>query len=275
MSHTTFTWQSAGKQLFGQQWTPESAPKAVMLLIHGHGEHSGRYEHVAKFLTKSGIAVVAYDNFGHGKSGLKKGHVPSYAAVMDSISEALARVKAEFSGVPCFLFGHSMGGTFVASYALTHKAEIKGVILSAPWFRLAFEPSATDVKLAKFMIRIWPSFTQGTKLDATAISRDPAEVKRYVDDPLVHDKVSPVLFLGTHEAGLDALEQASSFAYPLLILHGTGDRLTSHEASQEFAEKVSGDVSFQLQEGLFHEMHNEPEQEKIMAMYRDWMLERC
>ena len=169
-----------------------------------------------------------------------------------------------------------MGGNFVANYALHYQPDIRGVILSAPWLRLAFEPSATDVRLARFMIRIYPSFTQSTKLDATAISRDPAEVKRYVEDPLIHDKISPVLFLSTYEAGLRALEEAPAFAYPLLLAHGTADRLTAFGASKTFAAAIAdGDVTFQPWEGLFHEMHNEPEQQEVMAAYRDWMLDRA
>lgn len=272
--HSTFTWKSAGKTLAGQQWTPDVAPKAVMILIHGHGEHAGRYEHLAHYLNAAGIAVIAYDHFGHGKSEVKKGHIPSYEAVMNSITEVLERAATSFPGLPRFLFGHSMGGNFVAHYALYFQPDIQGVILSAPWLRLAFAPSAIDVGLAKFMIRIYPSFTQSTKLDAKAISRDPAEVKRYVDDPLIHDMMSPVLFLSTHDAGLDALEEAKGFTYPLLIAHGTADRITSFEASKEFAARVQGDVTLQAWEGLFHEMHNEPEQEQVMASYKDWMLKR-
>ncbi len=274
MIHSTFTWKSAGKTLFGQQWTPDTAPKAVMILVHGHGEHSGRYAHLARYLDAHGIAVLAYDHFGHGKSEVKRGHVPSYEAVMTSITEMLARAASTFPGVPRFLFGHSMGGNFVANYALFHSPDVQGVILSAPWLRLAFAPKPLDVWLAKIMVHLYPSFTQSTKLDATAISRDPAEVKRYVDDPMIHDKISPVLFLRTYEAGLRALAHAATFPYPLLLAHGTADRITSFEASREFAAKIAGEVTFQPWEGLFHEMHNEPEQQEVMTSYKDWMLAR-
>ncbi len=272
--HTIFQLKSHRQNLFGQQWVPNSGVRTVMVLIHGHGEHSGRYEHVANYLSENGIAVIAYDHFGHGKSEFKKGHVPSYEAVLDSIAEVLDRAQREFVGLPVFLYGHSLGGNFVANYALRRSPDIRGVILSAPWLRLSSEPSSTDVMLAKVMIKLFPAYTQSTKLDATGISRDAAEVKRYVDDPLVHDRISPVLFLSSFAAGLWALDHAAEFAYPLLLMHGTKDRITSHEASVEFCSRVNGDVTFCSWEGLFHEMHNEPEQKEVLAMMRDWMLER-
>ncbi len=274
MSHQTFNWQSHGKTIFAQSWQAES-PKAVVCLVHGHGEHSSRYEHLATFFNQQGISVMAYDHFGHGKSEGKRGHVSSYEAVLDTIDELLAEASKRFSKLPQFLYGHSMGGNFVSNYVLKRKPDIKGVILSAPWFELAFTPSKADVFLAKIMKRIYPSFTQSSKLDATGISRDPAEVEKYTSDPLVHDKISPVLFLGCHEAGAWALEHASEWVYPLLHLHGTADRIISHEASQRFARQAGGgDISWKSWEALFHELHNEPEKEEVMQVIVDWVLER-
>ncbi|MCL4141321.1 UNVERIFIED_CONTAM: hypothetical protein GTU68_003330 [Idotea baltica] len=229
-------------------------------------------------MNAAGIAVYSFDHYGHGKTQSKLGHFPSYEAALFSVEELLIEAKADFPTLPLFIMGHSLGGNLVANLALKRKPDVKGVVLSAPYFRLAFSPSSVDVFLAKTMINIYPSFTQSSKLDASAISRDGKEVKKYKDDPLVHDLVSPVLFLGCHQAGEWAFEHAGDWKHPLLIMHGTEDRLTSHEASEAFAKAAEGfgksDVTLKLWDGLFHEMHNEPEKEEVLKTVSDWVLAR-
>lgn len=271
-----FSLNSNGQAFHAQKWiTPDT--KAVCCIVHGHGEHIARYDHVAQYLKGLGISCLGFDLYGHGKTSFKKGHWPSYDAVLDSIAELIKEGKELSQGKPVFLYGHSMGGNLVANFALRRKPDIQGVILSAPWFRLAFTPSSTDLFLAKMMLNIYPSFTQGTKLDATAISRDQGEVDKYISDPLVHDLVSPVMFTSTHQAGLWALDHAAEFALPLLHMHGDADRLTSFDASKEFSSKAGGgDVTFQAYEGYFHEMHNESpkDREPVLKLMGDWMGQR-
>lgn len=271
-----FSFSSNGQDFHAQKWMAANT-QAVCCIVHGHGEHIARYDHVATYLNGQGITCVGFDLYGHGKTNFKKGHWPSYEAVLDSIETLIAEGKKLSPGKPVFLYGHSMGGNLVANFVLRRKPEINGLILSAPWFRLAFTPSSTDLFLAKMMLNIYPSFTQGTKLDATAISRDQKEVDKYVADPLVHDLVSPVMFTSTHQAGLWALEHAGELSVPVLHMHGDADRLTSFEASKEFAAQAGGgDVTFQAYEGYFHEMHNEsPENRKpVLKLMGDWMGKR-
>jgi alpha-beta hydrolase superfamily lysophospholipase len=270
-------WQSKdGTKLFEKVWSPKGEIKAALCLVHGMGEHCERYAHVADFLNQNGVAVVTFDHRGHGKSEGKRGHSPNYDTLLDDVGMALDKTTELFPNVPTFLFGHSMGGNVVLNYALRRKPNVKGIIASAPWLRLAFAPSKIDLTLAKLMINIYPSFTQSTKLDATAISRDAKEVEKYVKDTLVHDLISPAFFLGAFDAGNYALEHASEMAYSLLIYHGTKDRLTSYEGSKEFASKVNPQlVTWRSWEGLFHEMHNEPEKAEVMQMLLEWIKERC
>lgn len=272
----TISLSSNGQKFHALKWEA-SDTRAVMCLVHGHGEHIGRYDHVAKFLAEKGISTLGHDLYGHGKTEFKKGHWPNYEAVMDSIAALIEEAKAAFPGKPIFLYGHSMGGNLAANFALRRKADVKGLILSAPWFRLAFKPSSTDLFLAKMMLNIYPSFTQSSKLDANAISRDPAEVDKYKNDPLVHDLVSPQMFTSTHQAAQWALDHAAELSLPLLHMHGDADELTSFEASKEFSAKAGGgDVTFQAYPGYFHEMHNESEENRkpVLNLLRDWMLER-
>ncbi len=276
-THKTFAMAAIkGLELFGQIWMPEGEPKAMMCLAHGHGDHSGRYAHIAEFLNKQGIGVYAFDHYGHGKSGGKRGTIPSYEAVLDSIEALVRQVKSSYSETPVFLYGHSMGGNLVANYVLRRDPQLAGIILSAPFFRLAFKPNAFDLFLAKTMLPIAPNFTQPSKLDVKAISRDAAEVQRYVDDPLIHSQMSPRLFTGLIQGGEYAMENASSFSLPLLIMHGSGDRITSFEASEAFANNVPGDVTWKAWEGYFHEIHNESEADKapVLQAIGDWIMKK-
>ncbi|MEL6673833.1 MAG: lysophospholipase [Bacteroidota bacterium] len=271
MAHHSFTFQHASQEFFAQSWLPEH-PKALIVLVHGHGEHSGRYAHVADFFNQQGYALIGMDLHGHGQTAGKRGHAPSYDAMLDSVAQLVQEAAQKVPGVPVFMYGHSMGGNIALNYVMRREHQLAGLILSSPWLRLAFTPSSVDVFLAKMMINLYPSFTQSTKLDASAISQIPEEVKKYQDDPLIHDMVSPVMYLGTHQAGLWALEHANSLKTPTLIVHGTGDRLTSWEASQEFSKQAPQNLmTFKTWEGLFHEMHYEAKRDEVFSTYAEWL----
>ena len=272
MMHSTFTWNSRdGIEIFGQTWKPEGLAVAAVCLVHGMGEHSSRYAHVAEFLCRNQIGVLAFDHRGHGNSKGKRGHSPSYDSLLNDVGKAIEETQVAFPGLPVFLFGHSMGGNVALNYALRRSPEVKGVIASSPWLRLAFQPSKMDLFLAKMMIKIFPSFSQSTKLDTKAISRDPEEVKKYENDPLVHDKISAAMFFGVYQAGQFALDNAESFKYPLLIYHGTDDKLTHYDASKEFGFTVTGDVTWKSFQGFYHESHNEPEKAQVLEMLKNWI----
>lgn len=271
MTHREFYIHSKDNvTLFAQAWTALNS-RAVICIIHGMGEHSGRYIHVAKYFNEQNFSVINFDLRGHGKSKGKRGHTPSYELLLDDISVLLKQADSLFPGIPKFLYGHSMGGNLVINYALQRKPQIAGVISSSPWLKLAFEPPAAKVRLAKIVNGIFPSMTQSSKLDVTAISRDTAVVSAYKNDPLVHDKISSNMFLAVHESGSRALEQAKEFSLPLLLFHGTADRLTSFSASNEFARGNTA-VRFEPLEGFFHEPHNEPGKEEVFKLVLDWMV---
>ena len=274
MKHLEFNWNTSGNvEIYGQAWEC-NAPKAVLCLVHGMGEHSGRYRHVAEYFNTLGYTVIAYDHRGHGKSGGKRGHCPTYELLLEGVKELFQQAGERYGNLPQFLYGHSMGGNVVLNFALRKKPRINGVISSGPWLKLAFEPPAIQVKLGKLVSGIFPSFTQRTKLDANLVSRDKQEVKAYQDDPLVHDYISSSMFLGCYDAGIWALENADKMEIPLLIFHGTDDQLTSHKASEEFAGKAKGDITLKLWDGLFHECHNEPENAEVLTFIGDWMERR-
>jgi alpha-beta hydrolase superfamily lysophospholipase len=273
MDHNKFRLKASdGMELFAQRWVPEREPVVgVVCAIHGLGEHSGRYNHLADVLGQAGYVTMAIDLHGHGRSPGKRGHVSSYQRMLDDITLLLDDAQKWHPDIPLFLYGHSMGGGLVLNYALRRDAPLAGVIATGPALRLGFEPPPLQVALTKMMNAIWPAFTQTSGLDAQALSRDPKVIQRYQADPLVHDQISASLFNGIYQAGLWALEHADAFPTPLLLMHGNEDRLTSPDASREFANRVGDGCTFKLWEGLYHEIHNEPEQDQVFAFLLGWL----
>lgn len=262
MNHFEWSWTQEELKIFAQGWSPPQT-KAVVCHIHGFNEHSTRYAHVAERLCQAGYAFLTYDQFGHGKTEGKRGHAPSYEALLNSIKIILDEARTRFPGVPVFLYGHSMGGAEVVNYLLRRNDTVKGAIVTSPLFRLAFEPPAIKVFLAWIMKSIFPKFTEKANLDSDAISRDKDEVRRYDADPFNHNRITAGLFFGMRSAGKWDLEHASELKTPLLLMHGTADRLTSFEASTEFAGKAPEHlITFKSWEGFYHELHNEPEPDR-------------
>lgn len=262
-----------GLRLHMQSWEPGGAPRAAVTLVHGFGEHGGRYRHLAAALTEAGFALLTGDNRGHGKSGGARGHTPSYEHIMDDVGALVSATTQRFPGVPQFIYGHSMGGNFTLNYVLRRRPQLAGVVATGPWLRLAFDPPRWQVALARVMDRAYPALIQDTGLNTEGLSRDPAVGAAYRADPLVHSKMSARLYMGVYTAGLWALEHAAEFPLPLLLFHGGADPITSAAASREFAARAP-DCTFKEWPGLRHEIHNEPEQAAVFAEVIAWLNAR-
>lgn len=272
MQTLEWTWNSSDAlRLYGRGWLPEK-PKAVVCLVHGHGEHVGRYEPVAFALAERGYALFGFDLRGHGNSAGPRGHTPSYEALLDDIQLFCQQVGEHHPELPRFLYGHSMGGNLVINYALRRQPELRGVVATGPWLELAFQPPELQVMLGRLMNRLAPTFTQDSGLDTKALARDERVVQAYESDPLVHSKISARLFVSMYEAGQWALQHAAMFPLPLLLMHGEADRLTSADASRRFAEAVpAGRCTLRLWSGFYHEIHNEPEKAQVLQTMLDWL----
>lgn len=260
-----------GITLQGYHSSTGSKPTAVIALVHGMGEHAMRYKHVAEYFNQLNIAMVSIDHRGHGRSTGKRGHTPSYDALMHDLEILLKKTNEEYPGVPVILYGHSMGGNLVLNFLIRKKPMVKGAIVTAPYLRLAFEPPAWKVKLGKLSAGILPSLSQPTGLDSKAISRDEEVVRMYEKDPLVHDKITSAFFVNVHFAGPYAIEHAKEIEVPVLLMHGTADRLTSVEGSKEFASRAGNNVELKIWEGLYHELHNEPEKIEVLDYEANWL----
>ena len=280
MQHIEFTRKSSdGLDFFFQGWQPEPAPRGVVCLVHGLGEHSGRYVHVAAALNAAGYAVLGFDLRGHGKSGGPRGHAPAYDTLMDDIGRLLDEAAARFPNLPRFLYGHSLGGNLVLNYALRRcsgqalrgNPQIAGVISTSPAIRTAIPPPALQLALGKLMYSIKPAMQMPNGLALDGLARDPEVIRAYASDPLVHNKISVRLALDMLQAGEWALAHAAEFPLPLLLVHGTADKLTSAAASQEFASRAGANCTLKLWEGFYHETHNEPEKAEVLGFMIDWL----
>lgn len=261
---------SNGQVLKGMIQSPGENLKAVIVLVHGIGEHIHRYDHWATKFNKEGIGFAGVDLPGHGQSDGRRGNIKSYALLREMIDILLKSCNKTFPGVPVYLYGHSLGGGIVLDYILHRNPRVKGAIVTGPMLRLAFEPSKFKLTLASVMKNLLPGLIQPTGLNANHISLDEAVVEKYKTDPLVHGKISVSLFHGSMTAGKYSLEHASELKVPTLILHGSDDKLTSPEASREFAAKTDK-AELKIWEGGYHELHNEPFKDEVFKYIIDWI----
>lgn len=273
MKSLEITWKAHdGLDIFAQLWEPKVIqPRAVVCLVHGLGEHSSRYAHVAEAFTKEGFILLASDLRGHGRSGGARGHISSIEDFMMDIEVLLEHAHTRYAGLPLFLYGHSLGGIQVLYYGLVRKPNVKGVIATSAGLHSALEKQVVKVVLAKVLGTLMPDASIASGLDPTTISRDEKVVQAYINDPLVHDKVSfgfGKIFLGVNKW---ILEHADDFSLPLLLMHGKNDKLAFSSSSIEFATPLKEKCTLVLWDGAFHELHNEPEQIEVFKTMTLWM----
>lgn len=262
-----------GLQLFVAHW-PVEKPRAVIALVHGQGEHIGRYQHLATWFGQRDIAIVGFDHQGHGRSEGKRGHAKNLDVLLDDIGQHLEATRAMYPGVPLFLYGHSMGGGLALNYVTRRHPTLDGLICTGPWIRLAFEAPAIKILAGKILRRFMPALTLPTGLAAHFISHDEAVVKAYQTDPLVHGQVSAAAGIALLEASEWLDQWAGVLSMPTLLHHGGGDKITSAPATRAFAARAQGDVTYQEWPGLYHEIHNEKEQAQVFAHTLAWMEEK-
>jgi len=272
MKHEEMQWQSKdGLKLFAQKWEPKGKVKGVICLVHGLGEHSSRYTHWVEKLNKAGYAFLSFDLRGHGRSEGQRGHTPSYDHYADDVSILLENAAALYHGKPCFLYGHSLGGIIVLYYLIQRQPQLSGAIVTSAGLRNAIQEQKVKVLVARLLGRIMPKGSMASGLEQEALSRDAAVVEAYRSDPLVHDRVSFGLGLSSINSIDYILNNANRINVPLLLMHGTADRLAYCSGSEELAGQVSGDCTLKLFEVLYHEPHNEPEQEEVFASLKKWL----
>ena len=263
---------SAGASLYYQSWMPADRPKAVLLIAHGLAEHSGRYEHFADFFVNHGYGVFGLDYPGHGKSDGDRCHIAKFSEYTDSITLLIERVRNVCPETPLFLVGHSMGGLVAVSFLIGHQAEFAGSVLSGAAVQPAIELPAIQRLIMNLMSRVLPKL-RVLQLDSSEVSRDPAVVERYRNDPLVFNgKVTARLAEQLFSEMTSIQDRFGRIELPMLILHGSEDGLTSPEGSRMLHEKISSqEKKLIIYDGLYHEVYNEPEQIEVMTDVLNWL----
>ena len=259
-------------RLYRQSWLPDESPRAAILLVHGLGEHSSRYEYLAAHCTARGFAVHTVDHYGHGRSEGLRGHVERFSVFLDGLRALRDDVRGGKAEAPLFLLGHSMGGLIAAAFLGEDQASFRGCMLSGPALRSDAEPPALVLAVARLVSWLAPTAPL-IGLDPRGVSRDPAVVSAYVNDPLVHHgKATARLIIELSSAMRGTLAAAPAIELPLLIMHGDADLLTSPAGSQTLHDRAgSADKTLKLYPGLYHEIFNEPERDQVLGDMSAWL----
>ncbi|MDB5874676.1 MAG: acylglycerol lipase-like protein [Ramlibacter sp.] len=272
---STFT-ASDGDNLALQDWPlPDGvALRGVVLLVHGLGEHAGRYDHVARRLNSWGFAVRGYDQYGHGESDGVRGALPLTTRLLDDLIDVIDSTRARMdAGVPMILLGHSMGGLVSACLLALRESPVEGLVLSSPVLDAGLNPF--QKLLLATLPRIAPNLTVGNGVDPDFISHDPDVVAAYKADPKVHDRVSGRLARFIAEAGPMVIERAPQWAVPTLLLYAGADKVVNPRGSRAFAAAAPAQVvTVRCFDGLFHEILNELDSEPVFEAIKQWLDER-
>ena len=260
-----------GRSVYCQYWEPESTPRALVLIVHGAGEHSARYTRLAECLTAAGYVVAALDHPHHGRSEGRYGHLERLDEFLQTLEIFHRQVQAQYPALPQFLLGHSMGGLISSLYLLDHQSDFVGAVLSGPAIKTGIEPPWVQRQLIRVLSVLFPAMGV-MQLDAGGVSRDPREVEKYVSDPLVNHGKMSARMVSELFAGMQRIQsQAGGITLPIMILHGGADPMTSPEGSRFLYDAVSSrDKTLKIYPGLYHEIFNEPESEEIFAEVLAW-----
>lgn len=272
---TTFT-ASDGDNLAVQDWPVAEGvrQRGLVLLVHGLGEHAGRYDAVAQRLNTWGFAVRGYDQYGHGESGGPRGGLSTSRRLVDDLADVVQSTRAKLgSGQSLIVLGHSMGGLVAAAFAQAHPTQLDGLVLSSP----AFATRATAVQrlLLRVLPHVAPNLLVGNGLDTRWLSHDPAVAAAYRADPLVHDRISPRLarFITSAVAGI--IDAAAQWQVPTLLLYAGDDRLVDPAGSRAFARSAPADlVTSRCLEGAYHEIFNEADPQPAFNALQRWLEAR-
>src|SRR6266850_2034313 len=265
---------SDGLRLYLRSREAASA-RGEILISHGFGEHSGRYGALTDHLVSHNYSVSAYDHRGHGLSDGLPGHVESFNEYDEDLAKVVALVRSRSEARPLFLIGHSMGGLIGLRYLERHSGALNGAIVSAPLIEVAVAVPAHKLMIARVGARMNPRFRLDNAIDPANLSRDPEVGRAYAADPLVNRKVSTKWFAEATRAMHEVAERAAQITTPVLVMHGTEDRLASVDATRRVFERIAGpDKELAIYPGFYHELFNEPEKQEVFERVTGWLDKR-
>jgi len=248
-----------------------------LTILHGLGDHGGRFNSIAVSLASTGIGVLAIDLLGHGRSPGRRGIIASYDAMIDEVGNAANLASRIWEDTPSFVFGHSMGGNLVLNWAIRRRFEahsIEGLIAVAPMLKLAKMPRPHYLKVGRWLEKRWPNLRVSAPVDVRQLCSDPIGQDAYRRDPYVHRKMSLRLGNALLESGEWALEHADQLNQPCLLMHGSDDTLTCPIATEEMARRMGRNASMKLWPNARHDLHFEIQRESVFTYLISWMKEQ-
>jgi acylglycerol lipase len=261
-----------GAQIYAQAWLPDGKPKAALLIVHGLAEHSGRYTNVIEHLVPLGYAAYALDLIGHGRSEGERAYIDRFTDYTATVATYLGMVYAWQPGVPVFVLGHSVGALIAACCFLDDASGMAGAVLSGVSAQMPDNVTPVTMLLAQALSALAPR-APVQAIEAQAISRDPAVVQAYVADPLVYTgRICARTGVEMLKAQQRLMAEASRVTLPVLMVHGSEDRLCPLAGARPFYEAIaSTDKTLKVYDGLYHEVYNEPEREQVLSDVAAWL----
>ncbi|MGA9398021.1 MAG: lysophospholipase [Anaerolineaceae bacterium] len=275
MAYTEFTLKAFdGLNLYAQRWTPDKEPKAVVNLVHGLGEHSGRYQYVAEAFAKAGYVFNTMDLRGHGKSEGLRGYTPGFDTIITDIEFLVKSARTAYPGKKQFLYGHSLGGSLVLFYQLTSKHNVDGIISTSPLFKPGAPVPPLKMLMGRVLSDISPKVTLTNGLQRPWLSRDGRVVRDYSNDPLVHDKITCRMGWELLKNGEWVFNHMKELRGPILMVVGSREKIVDYQRVLDAAKGMDSKVlTLKVWEGLYHETHNEPEKAQVIQYNLNWLDE--
>ena len=257
-------------KLFFSLWKPSTKPRAIICIVHGLGEHSGRYQEWAEKFTTCGYVVCAIDYRGHGKASGKRGHA-RYKRLYEDVDCLLNEAGNHFPGIPKILYGHSLGGSIALNFLIDRQPKLTGIIITSPWMRLTFQPELWKLLAVRVFKILLPRLTINNNLDANDLSRDNNIAIKYNSDPLVHNKISLQLIYDAIQYGKLLIGKGYRINIPLLLMHGTSDKITFCKSSELFVRNTGRYTTYKFWNNGSHELHNDIIKNEVFEFVTTWL----
>jgi alpha-beta hydrolase superfamily lysophospholipase len=263
-----------GAEIYTQAWLPDDQPQAILLIVHGLGEHSGRYGNYVNFFVPRGYALYSFDTRGHGRSSGTRGHVDRFDQYVEDIDRRAAQAQSDWPDTSLFILGHSLGSLMALSFARQHPDRLTGLIVSGTALQDALQLPAWQRSLATVFSRVTPSLRMNNGVPLSGLSHDPAVIAAFEADPLTHTWGTPRLATEVEVVRAQIRQSAPSWQVPTLMLHGGADPICLPEGARQFAAQAPpGVVDYREYPGLYHEIHNEPQQAQVFHDIETWLLQ--
>jgi alpha-beta hydrolase superfamily lysophospholipase len=277
MQHTEGKFSACDSlELYHQAWLPDGEPKAVFVVVHGYGEHSGRYLNPVNYFVPRGLALYAYDLRGHGKSPGPRGHIVHFDEYLADTNAFLKLVQQLNPGHKLFLLGHSLGGLIVSAYVENYPTDdLSGLIMSSAFLGFRMQVPAVKAAVGRVMSSLMPALTMKNDLSAALLSHDLAVVAAYDTDPLNHHVGTARFLTEVTTAQARTLERAGEVKLPLLVMYAGDDQIADPERSRVFFERAaSADKTIHGYDGYYHEIFNETNKEVVFKDWECWLAGR-